>query len=386
LTTTGSWLSNPPEGYSIKANSFELSPFGSFPAADVAIVADAEPSYFKASLYLDQLLFSWGKVEKAVKVASLELEAAKSATRKASLDIGREAAGAYFGAVLARDSLAPLQQARALFAEIVADRESAYAQGIATLQDALEARSRFASLAARCAAAEEGLATALAALEFYTGLRASAAELVTPPREALPALDEVEIAAALGSAPDIESLRARARQAALGEEISRASLAGLPDFFLRASYDLEGQGPPFAAGWEELYDYGLTVTLGGKATFFDSLSSQSRLEQAKARRRAAEAGAAELARSAALRARRLVDAARQAQATLDASRAASELAKERARNASTALENELTTRAEERGARIAALAAEVELAVARGALELALVEIESALERPLRRY
>ncbi len=389
LTATGSWLSNPPEGMTVAAGTLGQLPAqlggAKLPAEDLVFVDDAKPTYFKASLVLDQLLFSWGKAAKSVEAAEAGLDSARSSARKAGLDLEREASGAYFGAVLARDSLALLGKALGLLDEIVADKETAMAQGTATAQELLEARSRRAALAAQRTGAEEGLASALAALEFHSGLRPEPGELATPPRDALPDIDEAALAAALGSSPELESLRARARQAAIGEAIGRASLAGLPDFFLNATYDFKGQGPPFAAGWEDLYDYGLTVTIGGRASLFDSFSSARRLDQARAQRAAAEAGAAELARSSELRARRLVEAARKAAASLEAARAAAELARERARNASVALENELLTRAEERGARIAALAAELELAAARGGLESALLDIERALGEPLPR-
>ena len=64
---------------------------------------------------------------------------------------------------------------------------------------------------------------------------------------------------------------------------------------------------------------------------------------------------------------------------------ASALAAERARNATSAFENELLTRAEERGARVAAIGAELELVLTRLKVETSLLELERALGAPLPR-
>jgi outer membrane protein len=396
MIVTGSWLSNPPAGITLAKGSFGSIPVTnplnpaqpvmvSLPNEDVVFMDDTEPSYFKIALVLDQLLYSWGKIEKSVRIAGLEVEASKGSTSQARLELRRDAAKVYIGSVLARDSLATLTAVEALLAEAAADRERAWKGGAATLQDALEARARVASATRQRIALEEGLATALSALEFYAGSRPDPATLSTAPRSRLPDLDEAALAqASIDESPAIEILRLRVRQAALGEETMRASLLGLPDFFLNAGYEFKGQGLPFeGGGLSEDWDYGLTVTIGGRVTLFDSFSSADRLRQATARRKAADIGLAETLRSAPLGMRRLVEAARVAAAELDDAKAQAELARERAKNATAAYANDLFTRAEERSARAASLGAGLAVIAAAGKLEMALLEIEYASGAPI---
>jgi outer membrane protein len=378
LTGSSSYMTNPPKGFSIKQGAFSI-PFN-LPAQDVVLVKDTESSYFKFSLQLEQILWTWGKIGKGVRVAELDRANAAISLTAAARELRRDATAAYYGAVLARESVGLLGQAESLLREIEADQEKAYAEGTVTRKDVLEARSRTAALTSQRLGAEQGMESGLDALEYFTGSRPEAVDLVDALPVAAPALDETALkAAALSASTELVMLRNRLRQAELGEEIRKASMIGLPDISLDLSYDLAGQKIPFAAGdWKDSWSGDLIVTLGGKVQLWDSFASLSRLKQSELERMQAQAGEEELVRSMGIKVRRLVEAVKTGAASVDEKRALVDLAKEQARNAQAAFENDLASKAEAKGALVARCIADLELLAARGRLAEALTELEFA--------
>jgi hypothetical protein len=207
---------------------------------------------------------------------------------------------------------------------------------------------------------------------------------VTPARQTAGELDEAALTvAALAASAELGTAAIRARQARFARDIRRASLLGLPDFSLRVALELTGQNVPFTDGWTEGWETNVLVTVAGRVTAWDSLASVWRLGQATAEMKQAEEGEAEIRRGVALRARRMVEGVRVAEAMLKQRAAESELAAERERGARLAYANEMATRGEERGAAMAAIAAELALVEARLQMEYALLELEYTAGRRL---
>lgn len=393
ITFTGSatFMTNPPAGIAIKQGAFGNSPtIGSefpvsIPEQDYVLVKDPENTYFKLSLALEQVLWTGGKINAAISIAGIERQLADNDLRGMTVGLSRDVAAAYFGAVLARDSLRLLDEAVALFTEIVADKQTGFDGRTGTLQDLLEAKANAARISAQRAKAAEGLHTGLAALEFYTGRRPDADDLVDRPRQVLPTLDETRIrTTAKSSSSELAALRLRTEQARLAEAIDQASLPFRPDISLNVSLDITGQEIPLVKGnWTDTWDYNILFTIGGKLALFDAGAANARLQQATARREAAEAGQAEMDRGLDLMIRRLIETARSAAANIAEKQAALDLAVEQRRVAGIAFRNQLITRGEERGARVAAIAAELELVLAQWKLESALLEIEHAMAAAL---
>ena len=146
LEASASYLVNPPTGYTVKAGALGTIaptipagsplhnpvaiPLGTFtlPENDFTIGAQLH-NYFAASATLSQPLFTWGKIKNAIDLASLQVDAAGNDLAAQKRDIDREVHRAYFGALLAQDSLAVLQRIRDSAAATAADRQTALDQG-----------------------------------------------------------------------------------------------------------------------------------------------------------------------------------------------------------------------------------------------------------------
>jgi outer membrane protein len=384
LTASSTFMTNPPEGIRITQGAFGAAPqpgsqFPIFlPDQDYVLVDDAKPTYFKLTGSLDQLLWTWGKVKKAIEIAELDRKAADVAVRASERELARDVTKAYFGAAAARDSARLLGQAQELAREMVSDREKSLGAGAATMQDVLESRSQSAQIGSQRVRADQGLQTGLDALEFTTGSRPDPQSLQSPFRESLTGVDEgALVRAALASSTELETLNLKGLQARAAEEIRRASLLGLPDFSLNLTLSVEGQEVPLVSGnWTDTWDTNILLTIGGKVTLFDSLSSVWKLKQAQLQREQAEIGVSELSRGMGIQVRRLVDAVHTNAAMVEEKRASLAFARERARNATLSWENEMITRSEERGARLAAVSAELELLLTLVQTEMAIVDLE----------
>jgi len=386
LTSSFTYMTNPPEGITISQGALGSSPTVgseypvSIPDQDYVLIEDTKPTYFKTSASLDQVLWTWGKIQKSIRIAELERGSAEVAVRASERELVRDLTKAYFGAILARDSLGKLRDAEALMAGIVEDQSKALEEGTITKQELLDAKAKAAQVTSQRVRAQEGLATGLDALEFYTGGRPEAAALDTAMRETAPDLDEKAlVGTALGGSTELETLRIKSGEARLAEDIRTASLMGLPDFSLNVTWNLTGQDIPFVGtNWTDTWDSGFYFTIGGKVNLFDSLSSVWKLKQASSQREQAETGVRELERGMGIQVRRLVEAARNNAASVAEKRAQAELAAEQAKNATVARENEMVTRTEERGARIAAISADLAFLLARFQTEISIVDLEYA--------
>ncbi len=393
ITGTSTYMTNPPKGIKIGQGDFSFSPaFGSeypiaIPDQDYVLIKDTEPTYFKIQASLDQVLWTWGKIRKAVDLARLDEAAARVAATSEERSLVRDLSKAYFGVVLARDSLVELREAARIMAAMVEDGQSAFEVGTATKLDVLEASSRAAELSYQVVRAQESFQTGLDALEFYLGRRPAPEDLVTAFRDSLPGLDEKSLLeSTLVASTEIENLSISAGKAKLARQIREVSIMGIPDFFLNVTYDLTGQEIPFFAGnWTDSWSGDLLITLGGKVTLFDSLASVWRLKEAQVQEEEANLGLAELKRSMGIQVRRLVEAARSGAALVVQTQAAADLSSERARNALLSFRNEAITRTQEGGARVADISARLALLLARYQTESALLDLEFSTGRAFSR-
>jgi len=150
-----------------------------------------------------------------------------------------------------------------------------------------------------------------------------------------------------------------------------------PDLALSIAGSVSGQRTPFVGSdWTDSWDWSVVVSVGAKATAFDSGSSRARIDAASSDVEAAAAALSQAERLGRLSVRRAVETARNAAAALDERRARLALAEETAKNARVSFENDVATRGEARLAEVGRLAAALDLASAGAALEDAIGEIE----------
>lgn len=385
LQTSGSALSNPPEGYRIEKGAFAYLPTAqsptpvAFPDRDYVLVEDAEHSFFRISATLSRPLFTWGKLEGAVTLADIESNIAgeKYVTRERNLE--RSVRLAYFGTIFADNAARVLGNAERIAGQILGDKNEAFEGGIITRQDVLDAAAKKAALSAQLARTIEAGSSARLTLSRLTGIETDAKTLASGYRREPLSTDEGEfLSAALQSSGMRAELRYRIRQAETLLKIEEGSKAFLPDLSLNLSVDVSGQKVPVVgANWIDSWDTNLTVTLGTHTTLFDAGASGSKIEQAELSLESAKLALNGYDLNLELQVRNLVEAAKTAWAQVSRADAELELAQEVERNASVSFDNELITRAELRSAKLARLAAELAHEEALFSYESALIELET---------
>jgi len=390
LEASASWLANPPTGITVKRGELGTIVLPGptvieLPADDLVFVADSEPTYYKLGATLTQPLYTSGKIAAGVRLAELDRAAAAIELERQRRDIRRETGRAYRGVLLASRSLPLLEGMRAAYADVVADRRSAFAEGTATRQAVLDAEASAASLEARIVAAREARESALEALAALTGLAATEIEPVDGFRDACPALDAPALQdLAAAGAPDVGAARTLLEQAGAMRDLERAGAELRPDLALSIAGSVSGQRTPFVgADWTDTWDWSVVVSVGAKATAFDSGASRARIGAATADRDAAAAALAQARKLARLAVRSAIEAARGAGARVAERRARLALAEEIARSARVSFENGVATREQARLAEIGRLAAAIDLEAAGAALEDAIGEIEYGTGVPL---
>jgi outer membrane protein TolC len=377
LEASASYLANPPEGITVHRGELATVPIV-IPDADLVFVEDAEPTYYKLGATLTQPIYTAGKIAAGIQLAELDRAAAGAELVHQHRTTRRETARAYHGAVLAGRSLPLLEEMRAAYVDIVADRRASFDEGIVTRQAVLEAQASLASIESRIVVAREARSSALEALAVLTGLAAADIDPVDGFRGTCPVLDEDGLRAlAAAGAPDLVSARARLEQAGAKRDLERAGAAFRPDLALSVAGSVSGQRTPFVgADWTDSWDWSVVVSVGASATAFDSGASRARISAASSDVEAAAAALSQADKLLRLFVRRAVETVRNAAALLDERRAKLALAEETAKNARASFENGVATRGEARLAEIGRLAAALEVASADAALEDAIGEIE----------
>jgi outer membrane protein len=383
LEASASYLANPPEGITVTKGELGTifippSTLVELPAEDLVFVDDAEPTYYKLGATLTQPLYTSGKIAAGIRLAELGRLAAGTELDRQRREIRRETARAYHGAVLAGRSLLHLSAMRAAYADIVVDRHASFAEGTVTRQAVLDAEASLASLDARIVAAREARSSALEALAALTGLAAADIDPVDGFRDTCPGLDEDRLRTlAAAGAPDIASARTRLEQAGVKRDLERAGAELRPDLALSVAGSVSGQRTPFVGSdWTDSWDWNVVVSVGAKATAFDSGASRARISAASSDREAAAAALLQAEKLVRLSVRKAVETAVNAGAALAERRAKLALAEETAKNARVSFENDVATRGEARLAEVGRLAAALDLESAGAALEDAIGEIE----------
>ncbi len=384
LQASASYLTNPQEGMVIRKGSLGYAPSydSPFPTAipdqDFVLVEDPEDTYFSISGTLTQPLFTWFKLKNAISAATVDFEIARYGTYGARQAITRDVRLAYFGGVLARESVGILQEALATANEILRDRQRSFDEGIINLYTLLEAKSNLAAMQSQLVQAHESYATALAMLGYFTGTDTASVDLISEFRTNLPGLDEDTLrTVGLQLSSDLNIARSRLQQARAFLRIQRGALPLLPDVSLVVKIDVTGQRVPvLGANWTESWDTNVIVTLGTQTKLFDGLQSYRKVGQAQEQLEMAAIGLSELEKASALQIRRAIEAVRIAHATLEKQEAKLDEVREQYKNAQVSYQNDLITRQEERSSRLLMHATELERIVGLYSLERALTELE----------
>jgi outer membrane protein TolC len=361
LQVSGSYLVNPPTGYTVKAGALgainipALGVHTPMPVNDFTIGSQLH-DYFSVAASLSQPLFTWGKIRNAIDAAALQVESAATDLVTQRRDIEREVHRAYYSAVLAGESETVLRRLADTAGMIVADRQTALDQGSITREAVLEARSHRAQVDARLAEAQQSRATALESLGVLTGLDPTGIELADGFPEAAPPLDEQSLRVrAHDASTDIAASRTRQGQAQKKLAIEKGGAILRPDVSLGMSFSVTGQEDLPYAGWQfsnSTWNWDLVVSLGVKMSVFDGMESAARIGQAEKDAEMAGQALLQAEKLTRLAVRQAVDAAAKAEADLTEKQAQEEYLAERLKNAQISVDNGLASREDLHGAQI----------------------------------
>ena len=263
---------------------------------------------------------------------------------------------AYFGAVLARESVTVLRRIADSAGQVVADRQTALEQGSLTREAVLEAASHRAQVDARLAEAVQESATSLESLGVLTGLDPAAISLATGLEVSTPPVDEAGLRArALGASTDLAASRTRQGLARKKLAIERGGSILRPDVSLGVSLSVTGQEDIPYSEWQwnnTTWTWDLVVSLAVKMSVFDGRESDARIGQAEKDAEAAGMAVEQARKLARLEVRRAVDASVKAGADLAEKQAQEDYAAERLKNAQVSLQNGMSSREDLHGAEI----------------------------------
>ena len=247
---------------------------------------------FQSQVTIDQVLYDAGQTGQAVRSANLMRSLAGETTRRTDMDVIMNATRAYYGTVLASESLITAAEAVKSAEADLARAEAVRGAGMSTDADVLSLRVHMASMQEQQIRARNDLEVARAALNDALGMPLDTQfDLTTP-------LSPTAFATSQLGQVEKEAIQTRpeARQAALAENLAenqgataRSSL--LPQLMFRGAFEADRQrfvdrgGANWFAG----------VTL--KWNLFNGLADKARIEeavaaerQAKAQQRRAESG------------------------------------------------------------------------------------------------
>ena len=357
LQVSGSYLVNPPSGYTVKAGALGGPPLIplSLPLEDFTIGAQLH-DYFSVSASLSQPLFTWGKIRNAIEAAALRVDAAGTDLVGQRRDIERDVRRAYFSALLAGESEKVLRRIAESAALIVADRRIGLDEGSLTRESVLEAQSQSARIESRFVEAEQGKATALENLGVLTGLDPSGITLASGFADDLPSLDEQSLRVkARDASVDIAASRTRQGLARKKLDIERGGSILRPDVSLGMSLSVTGQEdlPYSALQWNaSTWNWDLVISVGVKMSVFDGMESAARIGQAEKDVEIAGQALLQAEKLTRLAVRNATDAAIKAEADLAEKRAQEAWAAERLRNAQVSADNGMASREDLHGAQI----------------------------------
>lgn len=381
-SASASWMTNPNEGIVIKAGSMGYTPSpGStyptgFPESDIVLMEPYENTYFKAGAEISWPFFTWGKIDRAIDIASASLDMERTEGEKTLLTLDHDTRAAWSGALLAKRSRAILQETLDLADTMVADKELSFQQGMVNRAEVLQVRNSREQIHSRLVAVQQAYSSAMAGLEFQCGPldgRIPEGDWRIP--EGVPDLDALYTLAARG--PESRNELARIDLAGQAVALREASTLGRPDLALNVKLDITGQRIPLvAANWSDTWDHNLIITLATQVPLFDGGQRQASLEQAREQYNQARMGAALAAEGRRVTLQQKREALQKALAERTWKQTALESAREQEKNARVSFENDLLTREEYQGARLQTHMARLEAEVAAWTADQALNDLE----------
>ncbi len=375
------YATHPPEGITIPTGAFGTvtDPTSTFPTRvpdrPIVLVPDPDNVGFSATMGIEQPVFTWGKLTAAQDAATAALEASMARHDQSVRELRRTVTLAYAGVAAGRESVPLVEEVVAMLESRVADATRRLEAGAATRAEVLGEEARAASARAQLVRARQGLLTAEWNLRRLLGREFGELAGIEVPHSLPEESDLVE--AARSADPRLTELRATTRGAEVQLRVAGASRPFLPDLGLRVQAAVRGQRVPFVeANWIDTWDGNVTISIGASALLYDGGRSRADVDVARARYHQALSAVSEYADALPLQVRRAVERYLIAQASTAEAAARTANAEEQRRVAQVAFDNELISRSELTGARLAVPEARLAAAAAHLDLSLAFADLE----------
>lgn len=279
LTVTGSYIANPIDPIRINLGDYINTSAYGLNNDYITVYEGQENMYYQFSLSLTQPIFTWGKINNAVrlyqKVYDARILQLEDAIEKAQTELWTRTAALDY--LLRIQSL--LDSQKELSLRLVKMAEDAKDNGIMLETEALSVRVQARQIDVAKAQVDQQIALMITELENLTGITGLQAIDLQFDESSLDAvvdsLCETEYSVLLakclsGSRTTFQLLSRLSDIASLTHDIAGASVNWKPDFALVVNADYSGSRLPLAEkDWYGKDDWSATITIALKTTLYD---------------------------------------------------------------------------------------------------------------------
>ena len=231
---------------------------------------------FQSQVTVDQVLYDAGQTRNAVKSADLSRQMTREEQRRTEMQVISGVVRAYYGAVLASESLKTAQQALRSAEADLRRAESVRAAGMSTDVDVLSIRVHVAAVTEQRIERAAELEVAKSALNDALGLPLDATHTLTTPLQTMD-LPDLELAAlekgATASRPETQQTRLAAQLAKTQADSTRSAL--LPQVTVHGGFEADRQRFIDKGGANWLASIGLRWNL------FNGLADKAHIEESR---------------------------------------------------------------------------------------------------------
>ncbi len=295
LSISGSWMQNPPLG-PITLSSDQISSLVGFPApavpSYVTVYDGMEATLYDFGLTFTQPIFTWGKIDAAVKASEAVARAQEYSLMNRQSELQREAATRLVTLYELTSIKDLLQKQQVLKKELSTLMEKSVASGI--LLDLAKAETESNLLDIEIAMLDTVYAMKTQELE----LKKLGEELTQTPaffneeeiRQLLAiGLDELLDFALNPQRYALAALSSLQKASEEAVKLAKGSLYGKPDFALVVSLGYKGpRFPIFEKDWYGQNDYSLSVSVGMKTMLFDGGKQYNAVKRAEKQKSSAD--------------------------------------------------------------------------------------------------
>jgi len=341
---------------------------------------EADKHNYKASVTLQQPLFTWGKLINNYKQSKLNLQAAQQGLESAQQQLVLDVTNAFYGVILTQEFVKVSEKAVEQVEKHVKTAADLFDAGVATNFDVLRASVQLANVRSQLIKARNASRLAKEGLKITLGLPLDAEVNVDGQLEYKQ--QEVDLEELLKSAkenrPDLKQLELQSKA---GEKLVSIAKAGnKPDLIFLSNYDAN-YSTNREEGTDRSWKQSWNITFALNIPIFDGLATRARVKQASSGLNQIKLGKAQLEDGIQLEVKSAYLALQEAVALLNVQRETVQQASEGLRIANLQHENGIITSVQLTDAELALTQAQVNRLQALYDYTIAIARLEKAIGR-----